>query len=139
VYDLPVSPSIYFLGYKDTYIVTATDLDCNFDTTTGPQIGAVTTTAQPMTLCQWKNLPTTTGVDNETYTMFTQTGKQTWILLRPLRAKQTPAVGDGFVLAGHQGLPAAQAVLYSSPIKCSQNPLTLSFECVVVLTIFVIN
>jgi hypothetical protein len=110
--------------------VTATDLDCNFDTTINPQIGAVTPTAQPMTLCQWKNLPTTTGVDNETYYMFTKTGKQTWALLRPARGgtKQTPAVGDGFVLAGHQGLPAAKAVLYSSPIKCSQNPLTLSFE-----------
>jgi hypothetical protein len=118
-------------GYSDAYITQSSDLDCNFNGDGNEQVGSLGSNAQPMALCKWKNLASNadSNLDNEQYYMFSKTDKKTWGLLHPARgAKQTPAQGDSFVLAGHDKSPPAMAVLYSSPMLCSQNPLQLSFE-----------
>jgi hypothetical protein len=118
-------------GYVDDFVATAGDWNCNFNVDSTALSAANATNGTTASLCKWKNMKSERAdLDSDTFYMFRKTANQPWTVMNPKRtaAKQTPPVGDGFVLAGNQKAPPTDAVIYSEPAKCSKNDLSLTFD-----------
>ena len=107
-------------GNADEYIVTADDLNCDFDTDAAAK-------------CQWRNMESDEGVGGSAlrYSLASRTSNRPWGPLHP-PGRAPPAQGNVFAVAGVVGTtpPPKMATFVSAPIKCLEESLSVAFEWV---------